>query len=138
MSDNISLVKSLPRTGRGQGILKVRHDERTYLIRRANVRPISALLGTLGLHATFEDDRESGPSIIAVVSAWEGRGKGDQRWRSPRIENGDKAKVWRINQSVNSVMPSNRWFYYANDRWRKCFGYIGNVNLTRILSAYCY
>lgn len=60
MSDNISLVKSLPRTGRGQGILKVRHDERTYLIRRANVRPISALLLTPGLHAIFEDDRESG------------------------------------------------------------------------------
>lgn len=61
MSDNISLVKSLPRTGRGQGILKVRHDERTYLIRRANVRPISVLLLTPGLHAIFEDDRESGP-----------------------------------------------------------------------------
>lgn len=61
MSDNISLVKSLPRTGRGQGILKVRHDERTYLIRRANVRPISALLLTPGLHAIFEDDRESRP-----------------------------------------------------------------------------
>lgn len=56
MSDNISLVKSLPRTKRGQGILKVRHDERTYLIRTANVRPISALLltpGSLGITRDF-------------------------------------------------------------------------------------
>lgn len=59
MSDNISLVKSLPCTGRGQGILKVRHDERTYLIRTVDVQPISALhRDPWGLHATFEDDRE--------------------------------------------------------------------------------
>lgn len=35
MSDNISPFKDLIGIGKGQGILKVKHNERTYLIRTA-------------------------------------------------------------------------------------------------------